>query len=217
MVKSSKKLVRKVAKYEKKLEARGKQQNGTSYEPVSISSTVKKESSKRTKIKSKKSSKNTNKSVTKVILSNEQEDDDSTNPQGLSEEEKKALKLDKLREKLRMRKIAQASSGVKDTDTAAMHAVRAITKKGGTTLNLSCARRHDVFVSELNQFNMAMSLDQFKADPFGSIEAHLMQTAPTLKRQTADGGRKLTRHEEAVKRRAPKHAKYGRGNDDVYI
>lgn len=58
-----------------------------------------------------------------------------------------------------------------------------------TSLNLSAARRHDMFVSELNQFNRVVSMPEFQSDPMDCIQQHLATTMRSLKPQTPDVGR----------------------------
>lgn len=59
-----------------------------------------------------------------------------------------------------------------------------------TSLNLSSAQRHDMFVSELNLFNRVNQMQAFQDDPFGSIQQHLDSTMRKLQPQTDNVGRK---------------------------
>lgn len=59
-----------------------------------------------------------------------------------------------------------------------------------TSLNLSNAARHNLFVSELNTFNQVVNHPAFVADPYGSLQQHLDSTARKLQPQTPDYGRR---------------------------
>lgn len=58
-----------------------------------------------------------------------------------------------------------------------------------TSLNLSSARRHELFVSEINQFNNVAAHAEFQADPLGAIQRHLEATTNRLRPQTESIGR----------------------------
>lgn len=59
-----------------------------------------------------------------------------------------------------------------------------------TSLNLSSAARHDLFVSELNLFNQVANQPSFVSDPYGNLQAHLDATLRRLQPQTQDIGRR---------------------------
>lgn len=177
MVKPSKKLDRKLAKFEKKVEKK----NASA--PKAEATSMRKTPTTGGGGKKKKAARE----VKPIIESSGENNGEPT-----SKEER----LEKLKQNLKKRREAEkwgsGAAGLlaKNYDSIAAHAAAAIQKKGGSTVNLASGRRHDVFVSELNQFNNALAVPQFQADPFGSIEAHIMQTSATLKPQTSDMGRK---------------------------
>lgn len=198
MVKPSKILSRKVAKFEKKQEARVAAENsshGAKDKALGARKATKKTSAKLR-------SKDSKKEVKKIHIA---ENTEGNEGDAMDADERKALRIEKLKANVKAKRLGLASNV--SLETAVAHAQATINKKGGTSLNLKSAQRHDVFVSELNHFNKARSIPEFNADPFGTIEAHLIQTAPMLRKQTPDIGRR-------VEQKGPvqRHAGYGAGS-----
>ena len=190
MVRPGKILNRKVAKFEKKQEERAAADDKADK--------ARKAASKQSaKLKAKASKA---KATTKVHVA-----DGSDEASGMTAEERKDLRIAKLKANLHAKKTGVRSA--LNLETAVAHAQATVNKKGGNSLNLKSAQRHDVFVSELNHFNKAMAIPEFKADPFGTIEAHIMQTATMLRKQTPDIGRKVE-----AKGPTMRHASYGPGS-----
>eukprot|EP00744_Colponema_vietnamica_P024540 GILI01035822.1.p1 GENE.GILI01035822.1~~GILI01035822.1.p1 ORF type:complete len:190 (+),score=44.75 GILI01035822.1:54-623(+) len=187
MVKSSKLLTRKVAKFEKRQESKEK-----------ASATARKAVNKAT---TKLKSKDTKKEIKKIVISEDVDGEQS----GLSADERKQIRIEKLKANVKAKKLGISSSV--SLETAVAHAQASIAKKGGTSLNLKSAQRHDVFVSELNHFNRARAIPEFNADPFGTVEAHLIQTAPMLRKQTPESGRRVEKVGPVQR-----HAGYGAGS-----
>ena len=178
MVKPSKKLERKLVKFEKKVEKKS----------AAAAATPKAEASRRkAPVAAGGKKKKAAREVQPVIEAGEEGEE------GTSTKEER---LEKLKQTLKKRKEAEkwgsGAAGIlaKNYDSIAADAASEIQKKGGSTVNLASGRRHDVFVSELNQFNTALAVPQFQADPFGAIQAHISSTAALLKPQTTDVGRK---------------------------
>jgi hypothetical protein len=180
MVKPSKKLERKLVKFEKKVEK--KSAAAAPKAPKAESATLRKA------VTSAGGKKKKAAREVKPVMEAEEEAAEGTST--------KEERLEKLKQTLKKRKEADkwgsGAAGLlaKNYDSIAAHAAAEIQKKGGSTVNLASGRRHDVFVSELNQFNTALAVPQFQADPFGAIEAHISSTASILKAQTSDVGRK---------------------------
>ena len=177
-MKPSKKLERKLVKFEKKVEKKS----------AAAAATPKAEASMRkAPVAAGGKKKKAAREVQPVIEAGEEGEE------GTSTKEER---LEKLKQTLKKRKEAEkwgsGAAGIlaKNYDSIAAHAASEIQKKGGSTVNLASGRRHDVFVSELNQFNTALAVPQFQADPFGAIQAHISSTAALLKPQTTDVGRK---------------------------